>query len=145
MKHPKAQNPLINNLEEDSSIESGCGGDLTEAEEETLKWDSGEQTRETLVMGSFSTCGHFFTLLFTRGNDKPFRWKSLFFYRCTDEVLFAPLRSQGVDSRLNYIRANTAAGAPPPCSPKSMYVLANQAGQTSNGSLKSGADTSSFS
>ncbi|KAF9785418.1 hypothetical protein BJ322DRAFT_829017 [Thelephora terrestris] len=55
-------------------------------------------------------------------------WKSIFFYRCTDEISFAPLRSQGVVSRANYIREKTVATAPPPCSPKSIYVLAELLG-----------------
>ena len=59
-----------------------------------------------------------------RGNDGFPRWKSLFFYRCTDVISFAPLRSQGAEPRLSYIRQNTAAKTPPPCSPKSIYVLA---------------------
>ncbi|KAF9785423.1 hypothetical protein BJ322DRAFT_829574 [Thelephora terrestris] len=58
-------------------------------------------------------------------NDRFPSWRSLFFYRCTDEISFAPLKSQGVDSRLNYIREKAVAAAPPPCSPKSIYVLAN--------------------
>jgi len=53
------------------------------------------------------------------------RWRSLFFYKCTGKISFAPLRSQGVDSRLRYIIEKTTADAPPPCSPKSIYVLAN--------------------
>ena len=69
---------------------------------------------------------------FSRGNDEIFSWKSLFFYRCTDEILFAPLKPQGADSRLNHIRENTVAAAPPPCSPKSIYVLANLVGAASN-------------
>lgn len=50
-------------------------------------------------------------------------WRSLFFYLCTDEISFAPLKSQGGDFRLACI-----LGAPPdtapPCSPKSIYILA---------------------
>ena len=61
---------------------------------------------------------------FLEGNDQFFSWKSLFFYRCTDEISFAPLRSQGVAPRSNFIREKTLATAPPPCSPKSIYVLA---------------------
>ena len=57
-------------------------------------------------------------------NDEFPSWKSLLFYRCTDVISFAPLKSQGADSRLNYIREKTTADAPPPCSPKSTYVLA---------------------
>jgi len=69
-----------------------------------------EQIRAVLITGSFSA------------------WKSLFFYCCTDEILFAPLKSQGVVSRVNYIRENTVAATPPPCSPKSIYVLADLLG-----------------
>jgi hypothetical protein len=118
-------------------------------------------------------------------NDKFFSWKSLFFYRCTDEISFAPLKSQpfcGINEpsnlheqvkqverlatqlrdyvisetrnnppveghtpveptkaeekavlrektkegrRADYIRGKTVATAPPPCSPKTIYVLAN--------------------
>ena len=39
--------------------------------------------------------------------------------------MFAPLRSQGSDSRSDYIREKAVAAAPPPCSPKSVYVLSN--------------------
>jgi len=60
-------------------------------------------------------------------NQHPFcfhpSWRSLFFYLCTDDISFAPLKSQGEEYRLAYI-----FGAPlcstPPCSPKSIYVLA---------------------
>ena len=44
---------------------------------------------------------------------------------------FAPLKSQGVDSRLTYIREKTIASAPPPCSPKTIYVLAKLVGPPS--------------
>lgn len=52
-------------------------------------------------------------------------WRSLFFYKCTGHISFAPLRSQGVDSRSRYIFEKTAADAPPPCSPKSICTLAS--------------------
>ena len=39
--------------------------------------------------------------------------------------MFAPLRSQDPDSRSGYIRENTVATTPPPCSPKIIYVLAS--------------------
>jgi len=60
-----------------------------------------------------------------KGNVKFSSWKSLFFYRCTDTILFAPLKSQGIDSRLKHIREKTVEAAPPPCSPKSIYILAS--------------------
>lgn len=74
---------------------------------------------------------HFLSACLFDRNDGSLRWKSLFFYRCTDGILFAPLKSQGVDSRLNYIREKTVATAPPPCSPKSIYVLASLVRQPS--------------
>ena len=46
-------------------------------------------------------------------------------------IAFAPLKSQGVDSRLNHIRDKTTAAAPPPCSPKSIYALAKLVRQPS--------------
>ena len=59
------------------------------------------------------------------GNNCFLSWRSLFFYRCTDSISFAPLKSQGLDSRSQFIREKTVPTAPPPCSPKSIYVLAN--------------------
>ena len=76
----------------------------------------------------------FLSLLRLDQIDELYRWKSLFFYRFTDQISFAPLRSQGVDSRSNYILEKTAAAAPPPCSPKSIYVLANLVRRPSAGS-----------
>ncbi|KAF9785407.1 hypothetical protein BJ322DRAFT_1006423 [Thelephora terrestris] len=55
-------------------------------------------------------------------------WKSLFFYLCTGAISFAPLKSQGIVSRSDHIRQKTIAAAPPPCSPKSIYLLANLLG-----------------
>ena len=80
--------------------------------------------------------------LHSEKNKGLFSWKSLFFYPCTDEVLFAPLRSQGVDYRSNYIREKTAAAAPPPCSPKGIYTLADLVRESSNRNLRNYADTS---
>jgi hypothetical protein len=60
--HLKARNSLVKNPEEDFDIESDCEGGSTDAEEEASKCESGEQTHVTLVVGSFSACGHFFTL-----------------------------------------------------------------------------------
>ena len=68
-------------------------------------------------------------------------WKSLFFYRCTDEISFAPLRSQGAAPRSNFIREKTVATAPPPCSPKSIYVLAGLVIHPSIESLSHDANT----
>ncbi|KAF9785437.1 hypothetical protein BJ322DRAFT_830823 [Thelephora terrestris] len=108
VKYLVGQNTLSNDLG-DVNVESDCEGDAQRVDEgsQEAKEDEKEPVRAVLVVGSFSA------------------WKSLFFYRCTDEILFAPLKSQGVDSRLKYIRENTVEAAPPPCSPKSIYVLAN--------------------
>jgi hypothetical protein len=132
-------------------------------------------------------------------NDEFSSWKSLFFYRCTDAILFAPLKSDpdhrikeaakppeqveqvnlgtkgkrrkgkgapavveqkgqpemdradngqfekgpaslepnGTDKktkeerRADYIREKTVAAAPPPCSPKTIYILADLVRQLS--------------
>jgi len=110
VKYLKGRNPPINDLEGAVNIDSDCEDDTTGTSDETLKEKDEEESRAVLITGSFSA------------------WKSLFFHRCTDEILFAPLKSQGVDSRLNYIREKTVATVPPPCSPKSVYVLASLLG-----------------
>ena len=78
-----------------------------------------------LLLAHFQRTCVFLPFSHAQRNDKLFSWKTLFFYRCTDTISFAPLKSQGPDSRLNDIRENTVAAAPPPCSPKSVYVLAS--------------------
>jgi len=112
VKHLKGQNPLINDLEGDVNVESDCEGDSLGIRDGTsdTKEEVEEQTRAVLITGSFAA------------------WKSLFFYRCTDTILFAPLKSQGVESRTSHIRGKTVAITPPPCSPKSIYTLASLLG-----------------
>ncbi|KAG1905078.1 uncharacterized protein F5891DRAFT_1183784 [Suillus fuscotomentosus] len=46
-------------------------------------------------------------------------WNALLYYLYTDEILFAPSRSQGTK-----IARHCSLDGPPPCSPKSMYRLA---------------------
>ena len=119
----KGQNTLVN-------IESDCESDSTGVAHESpgVKKEE-EETRAVLVAGSFSACVHFpASYLRVERNEEFYSWRSLFFYRCTDMVSFAPLKSQGVDSRLKHIQENTVATAPPPCSPKSIYVLAKSVG-----------------
>jgi len=77
-------------------------------------------------------------------DDECSSWKSLFFYRCTDVILFAPLKSQGVDSRSDYIRKVTVTTAPPPCSPGGIYALANPVRRPSVGHLAHGTDASNL-
>ena len=131
VKYLKGRNPQIGNLEEycfhiDSDCEgvsSGVKGESPEAEEEREN-----QTRAIFIKGSFSTYAHFECYcLANRINGFP-SWKSLFFFLCTGTITFAPLRSQGIEFRSDYIRRNTAAAAPPPCSPKGLYVLAGEVG-----------------
>ena len=98
----------------------GVGDGISKTREEKE-----EQARAVLTTGSFSAYAHLPSRLCLKRNDKFCSWKSLFFYRCTDTISFAPLRSQGVDSRLNYIRERSTTAAPPPCSPKTIYVLAS--------------------
>ena len=134
------QNPFTGDL--DANVESDCEGDSSEVTNEFPEMERREEVllRAVLTVGSLSACVYshlsvrFLSLPRLDQNDEFARWKSLFFYRCTDEISFAPLRSQGVDSRLGYIREKTVAVTPPPCSPKSIYVLANLVRRPSVGS-----------
>ena len=108
-------------------LESDCEGDFTavgdgapETEEKT-----GDQAYAVLTTGSFSAYVDSSSRLRLLRNDGSSSWKSLFFYCCTDVILFAPLRSQGADARLDCIRQHKEAAVPPPCSPKSIHVLAS--------------------
>ena len=123
----KGRNALINYLEGDVNADSDCEGDSRGAGNGASKTteEGEEQVRAVLTIGSFSAYVHFPPCLHLEGNDEFSSWKSLFFYRCTEMISFAPLKSQGVDSRSVYIRGIKATTTPPPCSPKSIYVLAN--------------------
>ena len=124
VKYVKGQSPLISDLEGDVNVESDCDGDTPEGENELA--NTKEETRAVLITGSFSAYVRFGLTSLFRKNIVffSFSWKSLFFYRCTNTISFAPLKSQGVDFRLNYIRIGAVTTTPPPCSPKSIYVLA---------------------
>ena len=125
VKYFKGRKPSADDLGGGVTIESDCEADLQGAENESPKE---EKTRAVLTMGSFSAYVDFYSTMpmVSREvcNGLP-SWMSLFFYHCTDTILFAPLKSQGTDSRLDYIRQKTIAAAPPPCSSKSIYILAN--------------------
>ena len=127
VKYLGGQNPFIGSPEGDVNVESDCEGDSPglKGESPKVKEEKAEQIRAVLTTGSYSAYVHISGpyLFVGRHNGFP-SWKSLFFYRCTDTISFAPLRSQGADSRSNYIRGNPAAAVPPPCSPKSIYILA---------------------
>jgi len=98
----------VNDLEGGADVDSDCESCATRVGDGDPKEE--EENRAVFIVGSFSA------------------WKSLFFYHCTDTVSFAPLKSQGVDSRSHYIRSRTTTATPPPCSPKSIYVLASLLG-----------------
>ena len=124
------RNPFQDDPKGDIDVESDCEGDSSEFANEApvMKMEREVIPRAVLTTGSFSACVHKFSLSILsclENCDRFPRWKSLFFYRCTDEISFAPLRFQGIDSRSDYIRERTVAVAPPPCSPKSVYILAN--------------------
>ena len=127
VKHFIGRNTFTSDLDGDVSVDSDCEGDLQGLGEENqrAKEENEEPVRALFITGSFSAYVAFHLAFFLKRDDRLSSWKSLFFYCCTDEILFAPLKSQGVDSRLKYIRENTVEVAPPPCSPKSIYVLAN--------------------
>ena len=131
----------MNNLEGSVDMESDCEADSPEADSKTseAREEKEGQVRAVIIAGSFCAYAHF-RPVFSLRNDELYRWKSLFFYRCTDAVLFAPLKSQGADDRLKYIREKTVAAAPPPCSPKSIYVLASLVRLHPTGGLTHKAD-----
>ena len=129
LNHPQGRNTLINCP--DSDVDGDCEGDsmgVRDGAPET-KEEGEEQARVVLTTGLFSTYVHLQSCLRLERNDEFSSWKSLFFYCCTDMISFAPLRSQGVEYRLNYIRGRNTTTAPPPCSPKSIYVLAKLVGK----------------
>lgn len=133
VRHLDGINYSTSDLERDSHVESDCGGDFPGTENVLSKTEERDQTRAVLIRGSFSACVHPPQILSPHPDedDGSHSWRSLFFYRCTDEISFAPLESQGAHRRSSYIRKNTFKGMPPPCSPKSVYVLANLVRQLS--------------
>ena len=125
MRYFKGRNALIQDLEWDTDVDSDYEDDSAGVGDGTLKAKrAGGADRVVLVIGSFSACA-FSSHSRVERTDEFSSWKSLFFYRCTDVISFAPLKSQGIDSRSAHIRKVTGAIAPPPCSPKSIYVLAS--------------------
>ena len=132
--YSEGRNALINYPGGDANVDSDCEGDSMGAGDGAPKTeeDGREKARAVLTTGSFSAYVHLPSCLYLERNNEFSSWKSLFFYRCTDMISFAPLRSQGVESRLNYIRGRNTTTAPPPCSPKSIYVLAGLVGKPSD-------------
>ena len=120
---PDGRDALISYLEGDINVESDCEGDLTAAGDVASK-PKEEEACAVLTTGSFSACVNFLSCPHLR-NNKPSSWKALFFYRCTDVISFAPLKSQGAEARSDFIRGRKGTAVPPPCSPKSIYVLAS--------------------
>ena len=127
VKRLKGGNTLTNGVDESVNADSDCEseGDLTGTDGGALKDEENGGTRALLSAGSFSAYVHLLVPALKLAETTIPSWKSLFFYHCTDTISFAPLKSQGVDSRLSHIRENTKAAAPPPCSPKSIYALAS--------------------
>ena len=129
----EGRNALMIYLMWNPNVDSDCEGDLMGVVDGALKTEEEkeEKARAVLSTGSFSAYVHLLSCLRLGRNNRFSSWKSLFFYRCTDMISFAPLRSQGVESRLNYIRGRNTAATPPPCSPKTIYVLASLVGKPS--------------
>ena len=111
----------------DANVDSDCedGAMGTEGGAPRTKEEKDEQARAVFTTGSFSAYVNIPSFILLERNDELSSWKALFFYRCTDIISFAPLKSQGADSRSSYIRAMNGSVVPPPCSPKSIYVLAS--------------------
>jgi len=115
----------------------------------TIRAESVTQRSGSKMKGKpvrFSLLGHFqracpFPPHHHFKNDELSSWRSLFFYLCTDTISFAPLKSQGVDSRLNGTQEKTIAATPPPCSPKSAYILASLVSQASKERLRCNANS----
>lgn len=78
----------------------------------------------TLPDVAYQTCVVFFSTALFRYSYATYTssLKALVFYLYTDEIAFAPLRSQGVDR----LSCPTAAHGAPLCSPKSMYRVADK-------------------
>jgi len=129
--YSEGRNTLVNYPGGDANVDSDCEDGSMEAGDGAPKTreEGGEQTRAVLTTGSFSAYVHLPSCLHLERNDEFFSWKSMFFYRCTDMISFAPLRSRGAEFRLNYIRGRNATTEPPPCSPKTIYVLASLVGR----------------
>ena len=142
MKYSKSQKPLKQDLEWDAYTDSDCEDDSAGVSGTSKKGRREVGDRAVFIAGSFSACVRFLVSSWVEGNNELPSWKSLFFYRCTDVISFAPLRSQGIDSRLVHIRKVTTPTAPPPCSPKNVYVLANTVRQASVERLAPGTNTS---
>ena len=123
----EGRDALVDYLQGDVDIESDCEADLTAVGDEAPEpeEEKEDQVRAVLTTGSFSTYVRFPSCLRLPRNDDSSSWKPLFFYHCTGVISFAPLKSQGADARSDYIRGKKGAATPPPCSPKSIYVLAN--------------------
>ena len=123
----RGRGALASYLQGGIDVESDCEGDSTGVSGGALgpEEEMEEQPRAVLTTGSFSAYARFPSCLRLTTNNDSFSWRSLFFYCCTDVILFAPLKSQGVDARSDYIRQKQGAAVPPPCSPKSIHVLAN--------------------
>ena len=122
VKYVKGGSVPVNDLEGYINVESDC-------EDHSMGiWGRKSkeiESRAVLITGSFSAYVSLPPHPRVERNDELSSWKSLFFYRCTDVISLAPLKSQGVDARLRYVRARMLTATPPPCSPKSIYVLAS--------------------
>lgn len=123
----EGRNALTNYTQASIGVESDCEGDSSGVGDGTLNPEEEKEKRAcaVLITGSFSAYVHSPSCLRLIRNDGSSSWKSLSFYRCTDVIRFAPLKSQGVDARSDYIRRKKGTAVPPPCSPKSIHVLAS--------------------
>jgi len=126
-------NALVYRLWGDTDVDSDCedGAMGAGGEAPRKKEEKEEEARTVFATGSFSAYVNIPSCVLLGRNDELSSWKSLFFYLCTDDISFAPLKSQGADSRSSYIHGMRETFVPPPCSPKSIHVLASRVSRPS--------------
>ena len=113
VKYLKGRNISVSDLAGDVNIKSNCEGDPQEVKQEHQMMEGKRRSGHVLFLspGHFSVRTFQFHPRFDR-IEECLRRKTLLFYQFTDATVFSPLKSQGVDSRSEYIRVKRVASAP---------------------------------
>ncbi|EED80562.1 predicted protein [Postia placenta Mad-698-R] len=128
-------NPIAYDYESDSDLEDDGGEDEGEASNtQAQSWpkkiveSTGSTTGATTTptIQAMGTAGGDIRTVMIKDSAYT-TWQNLLFYLYTGQVHYAPLKSQGVELRQSETRKYRATHPrrPPPCSPKSMYRLAD--------------------